>query len=51
VANCDRLRVAYIVTDDEKQYQVVARELPAPVETVRLYEAYLGTFKLTGGED
>jgi adenine-specific DNA-methyltransferase len=49
VANCERVRVAYIVTDDEKQYQIVADRLPHHVQTVRLYEAYLRTFQI-GGE-
>jgi adenine-specific DNA-methyltransferase len=49
-ASNDR-RVAYIVTDDEKQFQIVAARLPQSVETVRLYEAYLRTFQLTGGVD
>jgi adenine-specific DNA-methyltransferase len=50
MAVCERMRVAYVVTDDEAQYQAVARELPAMVETVRLYEAYLRTFQHAGGE-
>ncbi len=44
------MRVAYIVTDDEKQYQLIARELPQRVQPVRLYEAYLGTCRITGEE-
>ena len=44
-----RLRIAYIVTDDETQFQVVAAQLPARVEPVRLYEAYLDNFEITAG--
>jgi adenine-specific DNA-methyltransferase len=51
VADAEYLRVAYIVTDDEKQYQIVADALPQRVQTVRLYEAYLRTFQVSGGED
>jgi adenine-specific DNA-methyltransferase len=50
-AKAEQLRVAYIVTDDEKQYQIIADALPERVETVRLYEAYLRTFQVSGGED
>jgi adenine-specific DNA-methyltransferase len=44
------MRVAYIVTDDEKQYQMIADELPRGVQPVRLYEAYLRTFQINTGE-
>ena len=40
------LRVAYIVTDDEPQYQAIAAQLPDDVEPVRLYESYLQTFEI-----
>ena len=43
------LRVAYIVTDDETQYQAVAGQLPDGVESVRLYESYLRTFQINTG--
>lgn len=42
------VRLAYIVTDDEKQFQLIARELPEQVSAKRLYESYLGTFQITG---
>jgi adenine-specific DNA-methyltransferase len=42
----DDLRIAYIVTDDESQFQVVSAQLPAQVETVRLYAAYADNFKI-----
>lgn len=48
VTGCERLRVAYIVTDDEKQYQLIASALPQGMQPVRLYEPYLGTFRVTG---
>lgn len=43
------LRVAYIVTDDERRFQSVARRLPERVEPVRLYEAYLNNFRFSMG--
>lgn len=43
------LRIAYIVTDDESQYQAVAGQLPEGVESARLYESYLRTFQINTG--
>lgn len=43
------LHVAYIVTDDETQYQAIAGQLPDGVESVRLYEGYLRTFQINTG--
>jgi adenine-specific DNA-methyltransferase len=42
--------LAYIVTDDDRRFQSVARQLPPDVEVVRLYESYLTNFKVNGGE-
>jgi adenine-specific DNA-methyltransferase len=39
-------RVAFIVTDDERGYQMVSAELPAHVESVQLYESYLINFAI-----
>ena len=44
------LRVAYIVTDDDRRFQAIARRLPDGVEPVRLYESYLTNFSFTNGE-
>ena len=49
VEKADGLRVAFIVTDDETQYQAVAGQLPDGVESVRLYESYLRTFQINTG--
>ena len=49
VDKADGLRIAYIVTDDETQYQAVAGQLPDGVESVRLYESYLRTFQINTG--
>lgn len=47
-ANC--LRVAYIVTNDDRRFQAVARRLSEAVEPVRLYESYLSNFQFSNGE-
>jgi hypothetical protein len=41
--------IAYIVTDDDRRFQSVARQLPDGVEPVRLYESYLSNFRFTMG--
>jgi adenine-specific DNA-methyltransferase len=43
------VRIAYLVTDDETQFQVVAGQLPQSVEAVRLYAAYLDNFRIQAG--
>ena len=43
------LRVAFIVTDDERRFQSIARRLPHGVEPVRLYESYLTNFRFALG--
>ena len=45
----DGLRVAYIVTDDDRRFQAVARALPDTIEPVRLYESYLSNFRFAMG--
>jgi adenine-specific DNA-methyltransferase len=44
------LRIAYIVTDDERRFQMLARRLPEGVEPVRLYESYLTNFSFANGD-
>jgi adenine-specific DNA-methyltransferase len=51
VAATDALRIAYIVTDDERRFQAVVRHLPEHVEAVRLYESYLSNFRFLSGAD
>jgi adenine-specific DNA-methyltransferase len=46
----DGLRVAFIVTDDDRRFQAIARRLPDNVEPVRLYESYLTNFSFANGE-
>ncbi len=43
------LRVAYIVTDDDRRFQAVARALPDTTLPVRLYESYLSNFRFAMG--
>jgi len=45
-----RLRIAYIVTNDDRRFQAVARRLPETVEPVRLYESYVKNFQFMSGE-
>jgi hypothetical protein len=44
-----RIRIAYIVTDDDRRFQSVAQRLPGAVEPVRLYESYLSNFRFLVG--
>lgn len=43
-------RMAYVVTDDERAFQMVCADLPEHVIPVRLYESYLTNFTI-GGHD
>ncbi len=45
------LRIAYIVTDDERRFQALARRLSEGVEAIRLYESYLTNFAFANGDD
>ncbi len=50
VTETKALRIAYIVTDDDRRFQAIAQQLPRGVEPVRLYESYLTNFSFTNGE-
>lgn len=39
-------KVAYIVTDEDRLFEAIARELPPGVEPVRLYQSYLSNFEI-----
>ena len=43
VAASDTICMAFIVTDDESAFQLLARDLPGRVQSVRLYESYLAS--------
>lgn len=44
------IRIAFIVTDDDRRFQSVARRLPSTVEPIRLYESYLTNFRFLLGQ-
>lgn len=44
------VRIAYIVTDDDRRFQSIARRLPGTVEPIRLYESYLTNFRFSLGQ-
>lgn len=50
LTKADGIRIAYIVTDDDRRFQSVSKRLPDGVEAVRLYESYLTNFRFTNGE-
>ncbi|MBB05865.1 MAG: site-specific DNA-methyltransferase [Pseudooceanicola sp.] len=45
----DGIRIAYVVTDDDRRFQSVAQGLPDGVDAVRLYESYLTNFRFSMG--
>lgn len=47
----EALRIAFIVTDDERRFQALARQMPKGVESIRLYESYLTNFAFDNGDD
>ena len=49
VTEAESVRIAFIVTDDDRGFQMVCGELPARVEAVRLYESYLTNFTINTG--
>jgi adenine-specific DNA-methyltransferase len=50
LGKANNIRVAFIVTDDDRRFQSVIRRLPDYAEPVRLYESYLTNFRFTAGE-
>ncbi len=49
VAANEDVRLAYVVTDEDRLFESVAQELPDRVKPVRLYEAYLRNFEIESG--
>ncbi|WP_382306628.1 DNA methyltransferase [Herbiconiux sp. UC225_62] len=49
ITQADCITLAFIVTDDDSAFQMVCRELPEGVNTVRLYESYLQNFEINTG--
>ena len=50
VSQTGGLRIAYIVTDDDRRFQAIAKRLSGGIEPVRLYESYLSNFSFANGE-
>jgi adenine-specific DNA-methyltransferase len=49
VARQEGLTIIFIVTDEDRLFQSVVRDLPEGVEPVRLYESYLRNFEIEAG--
>ena len=47
----ERVRIAFIVTDEDRAYQTVCSELPAGVEPVQLYASYLTNFAINTSKE
>lgn len=45
------VRMVFVVTDDDRAFQMVCAELPASIETVRLYSSYLTNFTINTGRE
>ena len=50
LARAEGVRIAYIVSDDDKTFQSISQELPEGMEAVRLYESYVTNFEFTTGD-
>jgi len=51
VAATESTQVVFVVTDDDRRFQMVCGELPDTVEVVRLYESYLRNFEINTGRE
>jgi len=49
--DADDVQMAFIVTDDDRAFQMVCAELPTGVEAVRLYSSYLTNFTINTGRE
>ena len=49
IEKAEGVKAAFVVTDDEAQFQAIASHLRDGVEAVRLYESYLRTFQINTG--
>ena len=49
VSDTDGVGLVFVVTDDDRRFQMVAKSLPETVEVVRLYESYLRNFEINTG--
>jgi adenine-specific DNA-methyltransferase len=51
VRDVESVRTAFVVTDDDRAYQLVCADLQAHVEPVRLYSSYLMNFTINTGQE
>lgn len=49
LAQAPNVQVVYVVTDDDSAFQMVCRDLPVGVTSLRLYESYLQNFQINSG--
>jgi adenine-specific DNA-methyltransferase len=48
-ADVDGLKIAFVVTNDDRRFEAVCRLIPEGVEPIRLYESYLTNFAFESG--
>ena len=46
ISTADGIRMTFIVTDEDRLFESIVRELPDHVEPVRMYESYLQNFEI-----
>lgn len=46
VASKEAVKIAFVLSDEDRLFEAVVRELPDHVEPVRMYEAYLQNFEI-----
>ncbi|RZT80237.1 adenine-specific DNA-methyltransferase [Micromonospora violae] len=51
IRETESVRTAFIVTEDDRRFQMVCAELPGRVEPIRLYESYLRNFEVNSGRE
>jgi adenine-specific DNA-methyltransferase len=49
VSDAGNVDLVFLVTDDDRRFQMVAKALPETVDVVRLYESYLRNFEINTG--
>lgn len=49
LAQAQGVGLVYVITDDDAAFQMVCRDLPGGVTSVRLYESYLQNFQINSG--
>jgi len=49
ISGSKTVKIAYIVTDDDRRFQMICSLLPEHITPLRLYESYLANFKINSG--